>query len=137
MKGSRPTIKYVLNKFQKIHAFGALGINSIITKLSPAINRGKYLAFLKRLYKYHKKLCIIVDNARWHLTYEVQSFIREAGIKMLRLLPYSPELNPIEQYWKNIKQWLATRIFYNKRELIKELRNALRKNIFIPNIYDY
>lgn len=137
MKGSRPTIKYVLNKFQKIHAFGALSVGKIITKLSPAINRKKYLAFLKRLYKHHEKLCIIIDNARWHLTSEVQAFIKKNGIKMFRLLPYSPELNPIEQYWKNIKQWLATRIFYDKQTLIRELRKALRKNILIPNISDY
>ena len=129
--------KYVLNTYQKIHVFGALGIGKVITKLSPKINAKKYLPFLKRLYKHHKKLCIIVDNARWHLTKKIYTFIKKNNIKMIRLLPYSPELNPIEQYWKNIKQWLATRQFFNKEQLIKELKKALRKNVFIPNISDY
>jgi putative transposase len=136
-RGSKPTTKYVLNKSQKIHTFGALSFGKIVTKLSPKINRKKYFAFLKRLHKHNKKLCIIVDNARWHLTKEVQQFIKKNRIQMIRLPPYSPELNPIEQYWKNIKQWLATRIFYNKQQLINELKKALRKHIFIPNISDY
>ena len=136
-KGSRPTIKYVLNKFQKIHTFGALGIGKITTKLSPKINRKKFLAFIKRLNKHHKKLCVIVDNAKWHLTKEILKFIKQTEIKLIRLPPYSPELNPIEQYWKNIKQHLATRIFYDKQQLIRELQKALRKNIFIPETSDY
>jgi len=137
VKGSKPTLKYILNKQQKLHVFGALGNSKVTTKLSPKINRKKYFAFLKRLYKHHKKLCIILDNARWHLTKEVQKYINKNGIKMIRLLPYSPELNRIEQYWKNIKQWLATRIFYNKQQLESELRKALLKNIFIPKTSYY
>jgi len=56
---------------------------------------------------------------------------------MIRLLPYSPELNPIEQFWKNIKQYLGTKQIFTKIELLTELKKALRKNIFIPNISDY
>ena len=127
----------MLNKSQKIHTFGALGIGKVTTKLSQKINRKKFLAFIKRLNKHHKKLCIIVDNAKWHLTKEELKFIKQTEIKFIRLPPYSPELNPIEQYWKNIKQHLATRIYYDKKQLIKELQKALRNNIFIPETSDY
>ena len=125
------------NKYQKFHVFGALGISEIITKISPKINSKKYLPFLKRLNKHYKMLCIIVDNARWHLTKAVLDFIKIQGIKMIRLLPYSPELNPIEQFWKNIKQHLGTKPFFTKSELLAELQKAIRKNIFMPQISDY
>jgi transposase len=82
-------------------------------------------------------LCIIVDNARWHLTKAVLDFIKMQKIKMIRLLPYSPELNPIEQFWKNIKQYLGTKPFFTKSELLAELEKAIRKDIFIPPISDY
>jgi len=108
-----------------------------MTKLSPKINGKKFLPFLRRLHKHHPKLCIIIDNASWHLTKDVKEFVRENNIKMIRLLPYSPELNPIEQYWKNIKQWLGAKPFFSKDELIRELRNALRRHIFMPDISDY
>ena len=56
---------------------------------------------------------------------------------MIRLLTYSPELNPIEQYWKNIKQSLATKLIETKEDLIREVQYALKKDIFIPKISQY
>lgn len=117
--------------------FGALGIKDVKTKISQKINAKKYLPFLRRLNKCYKKLCIIVDNARWHLTKAILDFIKMHGIKMIRLLPYSPELNPIEQFWKNIKQYIGTKQVFTKSELLSELQKALRKDIFMPEISDY
>ena len=125
------------NRYQKFHVFGALGLGEIVTKVSPKINAKKYLPFLKRLHKHYRKLCIIVDNARWHLTKDVLNFIKRQKIKMIRLLPYSPELNPIEQFWKNVKRYLGIKPFFTKIELLSELKKALRKDIFMPNISDY
>jgi len=122
---------------QRIHVFGALDRDGVITKLSPKINGKKFLPFLKRLHKHHRKLCIVIDNARWHLTKDVMRYVGKHNIKMIRLLPYSPELNPIEQYWKNVKQWLGTREFYNKEQLRTQLQKALRKDILMPRISDY
>lgn len=119
-------------KFKKVHVFGALNDVSCITKMTTHINAKKYLPFLRRLKKKHGKLCIIVDNARWHLTKKVFEFVKKEKIVMIRLPPYSPELNPIEQYWKNIKQHLAMRPISTKDELIKEVKNALQRDIFVP-----
>jgi len=132
---SRPTTKIINNSHQKICVFGALGIGKSITKLSPKINGKKYLAFIKRLNKQYKKLCLIVDNARWHLTKDVMNFIKIKQIKLIRLLPYSPELNPIEQYWKNVKKWLGTRVWSSFPELKKQLRIALTKEFLLPERY--
>ena len=71
------------------------------------------------------------------MTKDVLNFVKKKGIKMIRLLPYSPELNPIEQFWKNVKEYLGTKPFFTKAELLSELIKALRKNIFMPNISDY
>ena len=127
----------MLNKSQKIHVFGALGKDFTLTKPSPKINSKKFLAFLIRLKKHNPKLCIIIDNGRWHLTNEVMKLVALQGIEMIRLPPYSPELNPIEQYWKNIKQWLGTRIFYDRQQLVREVQKALRNPKFIPKISHY
>lgn len=128
---------YVLNRMQRVHTFGALSKEGVITKLSPKINGKKFLSFLKRLHKRNRKLCIVIDNARWHLTKDVMRYVRAHNIKMIRLLPYSPELNPIEQYWKNVKNWLGTREYYNKKQLRMQLQKALRKDILMPKISDY
>jgi len=135
--GSRPTIKIVNNPRQKLCVFLALFNGKTTVKISDKINNIKFISFIKRLRNNHKKLCIVVDNARWHLTRKVMSFIKEHGIKIIRLLAYSPELNPIEQYWKNIKNWLATKIRSNLEELKKHLCSALKRTFLIPKICYY
>ena len=122
---------------KRVHVFGALSAGGVITKLSPKINGKKFLSFLKRLHKRHRKLCIVIDNARWHLTKDVMHYVKDHSITMIRLLPYSPELNPIEQYWKNIKNWLGTKEFYDKEGMQRELCKGLRKHILTPRICYY
>jgi transposase len=135
--GSRPTKKIINNPHQKRCVFGAMFDNKIITKISTKINSRKFLAFLKRLHKSNKKLCIIVDNARWHLTKKVLDFAKKIGMKFIRLLAYSPELNPIEQYWQNVKKWLGTRMWFSICELEKQLRAAFKRNDLLPKINEY
>ena len=135
--GSKPTKKIINSPNQKLCVFGALFNNKVITKISLKINSQKFLEFIKRLHKHNKKLCIIVDNARWHLTKKVMNFIKINKIKIVRLLAYSPELNPIEQYWQNIKKWLGTRVWFSIKELEKELKSALRRKFLVPNSYGY
>jgi len=127
----------MLNKSQKIHVFGAISSKKRFVKLSEKINSKKFLAFIKRLKKNVRKLCIITDNGRWHLTKEVLSFVKKNKIVMIRIPPYSPEVNPIEQYWKNSKGYLATKAYFDKKGLVRKVKSALRKDILVPNISDY
>ena len=127
----------MLNKSQKIHVFGAMSSKRRFVKLSGKINSKKFLAFVKRLKKNVEKLCIVTDNGRWHLTKEVLTFVKDEKIVMIRILPDSPELNPIEQYWKNNKGYLATKAYFDKKGLVREVKSALRKDILVPKISDY
>ena len=127
----------MLNKSQKIHVFGAISSKKRFVKLSGKINSKKFLSFVRRLKKNVRKLCIITDNGSWHLTKEVLSFVKDKKIIMIRIPPYSPEVNPIEQYWKNNKSYLATKAYFDKKSLVREVKNALRKDILVPNLSDY
>jgi transposase len=106
-------------------------------KLSGKINSKKFLAFVKRLKRNIEKLCIVVDNGKWHLTKEVLSFVKGNNIVMIRIPPYSPEVNPIEQYWKNNKSYLATKSYFDKKGLVREVKKSLRKDILVPSLSDY
>lgn len=46
---------------------------------------------------------LILDNASFHRSEESRKIIESAGCKILFLPPYSPDLNPIEKYWANLK----------------------------------
>lgn len=51
---------------------------------------------------------IIMDNASFHKSAKTKDLIESAGCKLLYLPPYSPELNPIERTWANIKRKIRT-----------------------------
>jgi transposase len=46
---------------------------------------------------------LILDNASFHRSTESQKLVETAGCKILFLPPYSPDLNPIEKHWANMK----------------------------------
>jgi transposase len=64
---------------------------------------------------------VIMDNAPWHKSQEVQDIIEEAGCKLLYLPPYSPELNKIEKYWGAMKKFIKS--FWQKTMLFSEKIN--------------
>ena len=53
-----------------------------------------------------QKSVIILDNARFHRMGVLREMAEKWGHKVLPLAPYSPELNPIEKVWANIKWYL-------------------------------
>jgi isftu1 transposase len=57
---------------------------------------------------------LILDNASFHKSAESQKLVEAAGCKILFLPPYSPDLNPIEKYWANMKKKV--------REFLKEVQ---------------
>jgi transposase len=49
---------------------------------------------------------LIMDNASFHHGERVEQMCREAGVKLLYLPPYSPDLNPIEEFFAELKAFI-------------------------------
>lgn len=49
---------------------------------------------------------VIMDNASIHKTDATRKLIKEAGCELIFLPPYSPDLNPIEHFWVELKKKL-------------------------------
>jgi transposase len=47
---------------------------------------------------------IVMDNASFHKSEKTKSIIESAKCTLLFLPPYSPDLNPIERVWANLKK---------------------------------
>ena len=65
---------------------------------------------------------IVIDNASFHKSKETRSLINNAGCTLLFLPPYSPDLNPIEKFWANLK---------------RKIRNIKGKFNSLQNTIDY
>ena len=46
---------------------------------------------------------IVMDNASWHRKKVLIALAETAGCRIIFLPPYSPDFNPIEQVWANLK----------------------------------
>lgn len=48
-------------------------------------------------------MTVIWDNATFHKSPRIKALIESVGCKLIFLPPYSPDFNPIEQYWSALK----------------------------------
>lgn len=53
----------------------------------------------------HQAIVLVMDNASWHCSAATQAFLAlfEERVIVLWLPPYSPDMNPIERFWKHLK----------------------------------
>ncbi len=65
---------------------------------------------------------VIMDGAGWHTKDTLDEF---DNLTMIKLPPYSPELNPIEQVWQWLRQnCLANRCFSGYENIVDECTRA-------------
>ncbi|MDR0680154.1 MAG: transposase [Puniceicoccales bacterium] len=50
---------------------------------------------------------VLMDNAAFHKHPRTREAIEAAGCSLIFLPPYSPDLNPIEKFWANLKRKLS------------------------------
>lgn len=53
---------------------------------------------------------IIMDNASFHRKKKLRAIAERYGVHLLFLPAYSPDFNPIEKFWANLKKWLRKNI---------------------------
>jgi hypothetical protein len=55
---------------------------------------------------------IIMDNAAFHRKSKLYEIASRYNVVVLFLPPYSPDLNPIEKSWANLKHWLKSHLLH-------------------------
>jgi len=94
------------------------------------INSARYGDFLKQLLKGRTRpLILLADRASFHRSGEVRAFVRahRQQWRVFFLPTHSPELNPDEHVWEEVKdKRLGKQPIKNKRDLKKRLQSTLR-----------
>ena len=98
------------------------------------INKERFVEWIKEKLCPHlcKGFVVIMDNAPWHKGRDIEDIIEQTGAKMIKLPPYSPDLNPIEHAWANLKNAIKTnaKAFQNVKDNIRQqLRNMNQFNL--------
>lgn len=117
---------------------GRLNILSVVTAqgelkyhvTEKRIDSEEYLRFLKQLIKGRDRpLILIVDRATFHRSRMVRIFVwrHRRQIRLFYLPTYSPERNPDEHVWEEIKdKRLRRQPIKNKHDLKKRVHSALK-----------
>ncbi|KAG1503159.1 hypothetical protein G6F52_012303 [Rhizopus delemar] len=91
---------------------------------------GHYLSFLKATldemdkYPEMKGHYLVMDNAPIHSSTDIGKYIHSRGYRYVYLPPYSPELNPIEQFWSVVKSKVKRNKFLEKESLMTRISEA-------------
>ena len=125
-KGIKPIVSYQ-HKFANTCLYGTYSPSngdSFVWEVEGVSN----VIFEKHLkdFSSHKRdefKIVIIDNAGFHATKNIK--IPE-NIFLLRIPPYSPELNLCEQIWEYIKPKYKNKIFKTRKELKEYLYEIVR-----------
>lgn len=109
-KPLRPVVKAMLSH-QYVYAYAAVSpqdgrLDSLVL---PEVNGQWMQEFLTEVASRYpgENIVMVVDGAGWHKS---KTFEMPANLKLLFLPPYSPELNPQEHLWDELRE----KCFHNK-----------------------
>jgi transposase len=91
---------------------GAVGVSGWVASMTveSATDGAVFLAFVEHVLcpSLEPGRIVVMDNLAAHKADGVRELIRQTGASILYLPPYSPDLNPIEKCWAQVKQRLRT-----------------------------
>jgi transposase-like protein len=96
------------------------------TLVLPTVNTEAMNIFLAEVSRRHAEECIVMvlDGAGWH---KARRLLVPANMRLLFLPPWSPQLNPAEHVWDEVREkWFANRVFANMNAVEEQLLTALK-----------
>jgi transposase len=113
-KGVTPLTTSLLRRGKRYHLLPALTLKGLLDALvyQGSTNREGFKMWLEtrvlpRMTRFPGPQSVLVmDNASWHHGDEIYTMCDKAGILLLYLPPYSPDFNPIEEYFGDLKRYI-------------------------------
>ena len=116
LRGVTPTYKRLLARGQRINAIAAISSEGVVATelITGTVNGDRFYDFLRGTLiplmlpfnGINSHSVLIMDNCAVHHASKVRQLVQSAGIVSLFLPPYSPDLNPIEEAFSNVKKYL-------------------------------
>lgn len=125
-KGIRPIVpQQMIREYTYVYAAISPLDGVLDTLILPDMYTNTMSVFLKEISKRHHKdyILMVMDGAPCHRAGTLQ--IPE-NIRILSLPPYSPELNPTENFWGEIREkWFSNCVFPHMRAVEERLVESL------------
>ncbi len=110
-----------------IYAYSAIApaTGDCFSMIAPQCNTESMNHFLELLTRHYSdyRIVLLLDKAGWHIS---QGLKLPTNLVLLHLPPYSPELNPVELLWREIRRkHFHNKIFNSLDDVENTLNNAL------------
>ena len=137
-RGTRAIVE-IAEEWEATNLLGALteNGNTRFYQSESNFNSEVTIHFLKALQEeFGEELILVLDNAPYFSSKKVQKFATSAGIELCYLPRYSPQMNPVEECWRQLALELNNRLFADLQQMNREIRQGLSK-ISPPPISNY
>ena len=117
---------------ERLNLHGAINAETMQVTIieSETVNAESTLNLLSAIeyaYPNSKEIHVILDNAKYHYSWDVKKYLKSSRIKLVFLPSYSPNLNLIERLWKFFKGKVLYNHYYkNLSEFRKSCINFFR-----------
>jgi transposase len=109
-KGSRVYDFKPYYRGAKVSVIGGISFKKVLAvmTLNGSMDGNAYQVFIEHclLPQLWVGAVVVMDNLPAHKVAEIKSLIEGVGASILYLSPYSPEFNPIEHWWSQLKAFL-------------------------------
>lgn len=82
--------------------------------------------FLREVSRRHAEefVIMVMDSAGWHRS---EDLVIPSNIKIVHLPPYSPQLNPVEHIWDEVREkWFSNKVFRSMNAVVDLLVTSLK-----------
>ena len=134
-RGTRPRV-VKQQQYEYAYLFGAVCPSNGNTEalITPLVNKDAMTLHLEQISKateHGRHAVVIMDGAGWHTFDTAYAF---DNVTLIKLPPYSPELNPIEQVWSWMRQHcLSNRVFNGYEDIVEQVSTAWNTFIEVPS----
>ena len=133
-RGVKPIVKYQ-QAFKNTYLYGSFSPidgSSFVWEVE-GVDTLIFEAYLKDFsaYKPDEFKIVVIDNAGFHSTLNIEV---PENIALIRIPPYTPELNPAEKVWQYLKERFKNKTLGNIKELKKWLHQMVVQEITSQNV---
>ena len=131
-RGERAYGAVPFGSWRRLTVLGAISTNGVVAAMNieAATSTPVFLAYLDQvlvqgLKRVNPDAVVVMDNLRPHRAEAVGATLKAAGLGLIYLPRYSPDLNPIEPSWSKMKTQLRAKQARTIEALDAELGPAL------------
>lgn len=125
--GVRPSVPcHMVREYTYVYAAVSPADGELDSLVLPFVNAHAMSLFLSEVSQRHPNdfILMVMDKAGWHQAKDLKV---PQNMRIIFLPPYSPELNPVEHLWEEIREkWFPNKVFRSLDAVERILVDALR-----------